>query len=177
MAHCRFCLKAVKAVEKHEARCKVEHSDEVPTMRELTQVVRHLLERVEAQDRTIQCLKRAKTQVALPAVTTPTLTERDLKLFLTEGIQAMLAEYSWPVAVHDKVPHVCENGEWVPATDAQLKACACNVTSQLAKLFQAYVERKGWLLHDPKGLFPEYSIKVYGIEHSVVQQALLRRAK
>jgi len=43
MAHCRYCLRAVKALEKHEARCKLEHSDDAPTLRELAHVVKHLL--------------------------------------------------------------------------------------------------------------------------------------
>jgi hypothetical protein len=139
---------------------------------------------VDAQDRLIAELQGGQPgqpgqarKFSPPPVTAPVLQETDLRTFLSEGIEAMVAPHAWPVASHNKVTYVCEDGAWHRATDAELKAVATSVLAQLAQLFPAYVERKGWLQHDPKGLYPEKALKVYGIQPGAVQKALLKKAQ
>ena len=175
MTLCRYCFKSVKALDKHQARCKVEQS--VPTVAELTRVVRHLLERVDAQDRTIQHLKRSKCSVDVALRETPVLTPADLDIFLTDGIDVLLMEREWPLHTQDGILYTCTAGEWVPATDEDVKAQAVHVLAQLARLFSDFVEHKGWRLNDPKGLYPECSAKVYGVRVPAVQRALCLRSK
>jgi hypothetical protein len=172
--HCRFCFKSYKSVEKHEAKC-----EGAATISELNRVVRRLVERVDAQDRLIAELSRPTAASGAPSapLEPPTLTEADLVTFLRQGLDAMLAPYAWPVASHNRVTYVCECGVWERATDGQLKAVSGAVLGQLAQLFPAYVERKGWLENDPKGKYPESALKVYGIQSGAVQQALVRKAK
>jgi hypothetical protein len=175
--HCRFCFKPFARIEKHEAKC------EGPTLQELGRVVQQLLERVNAQEKRIAELSsdgeaRAAPKRFAPApVALPVLAEADLKVFLSQGIDAMVAPHAWPVASHNRTTYVCEAGEWVRASDTQLKAVASAVLGQLAQLFPAYVERKGWLEKDPKNLYPEKALKVYGIQPTAVQKALLAKAK
>ena len=173
--HCRFCFKPFVRIEKHEAKC------EGPTLNELGRVVQQLLERVDAQDKRIAELSGPSGSglkpVKWPPVTLPTLTESDLKVFLSQGVDDMVAPYAWPVASHNRTTYVCEAGVWVRASEAQLKAVASSVLAQLAQLFPVYVERKGWLEKDPKNLYPEKALKVYGIQPAAVQKALLAKAK
>ena len=173
--HCRFCFKPFVRIEKHEAKC------EGPTLSELSRVVQQLRERVDAQDKLLADLTaggaKPRAPFAPPPASLPVLTEGDLKVFLSQGIDAMAAPYAWPVASHNRTSYVCEGGVWVRASEAQLKGVASAVLGQLAQLFPAYVERKGWLVKDPNNLYPEKALKVYGIQPSVVQQALLRKAK
>jgi len=167
--HCRFCFKSFVRIEKHEAKC------EGPTLQDMGRVVQQLLERVDAQDKRIAELSGAKT--VWPPVVMPTLTESDLKVFLSQGIDEMVKPYAWPVATRNRTSYVCEAGVWVRASEAQLKAVASALLAQLAQLFPVYVERKGWLEKDPKNLYPEKALKVYGIQPSTVQKALLAKAK
>jgi hypothetical protein len=170
--HCRFCFKPFARIEKHEAKC------EGLTIAELSRAVHQLTERVDAQDRLIADLRKEPREPRKPSdpVTIPTLTEADLKIFLCDGVDAMVQRHTWPVACHNRITYVCD-GTWGRATDAQLKNVASSVISQLAQLFPIYVARKGWLTHDPNGMYPEKSLKVYGIQASTIQQALLRKAK
>jgi len=167
--HCQYCFKTFARVEKHELKCAG------PTVTDLSRVVRQLVERVDAQDRLIAELQDKRPRKFPPPATAPVLTEADLKVFLSDGVDAMVAPHLWPVASVNKVSYVCEEGEWVRATEAQLKAVATAVIAQLTQLFPAYVERKGWMEHDPKNLYPEKSLKVYGIQPGTVQKALLKK--
>ena len=170
--HCRYCFKCFAQIEKHETKCESE-----PTVKSLSRVVRELLDRVETQERTIDELKRGRTTMTRTPVELPVLTESDLKLFLFTGIDSMVAAHVWPVAVHNRTTYVCESSQWIRANDTQLKTQVGIILSQLATLFQIYVERKGWIEFDPKGKFPELSMKIYGIKPTVVQQSILKKAK
>jgi len=170
--HCRFCFKPFVRIEKHEAKC------EGPTLHELGRVVQQLLERVDAQDKRIaELTPKVEKSKTWPPIVMPTLTEGDLKVFLSQGVDDMVAAHEWPVASQNRTTYVCEAGVWVRASEAQLKAIASAVLAQLAQLFPVYVERKGWLEKDPKNLYPEKALKVYGIQPAAVQKALLAKAK
>ena len=172
-SRCRFCFNRFVRIEKHEAKCEIE-----PSKQDLGRIVRDLLDRVDTQDRTIQELKRCRTEpMSQIPVSLPILNELDLKAFLTSGIDIMVREHEWPVRVYKKVTYVCENGIWLKATDVQLKMQTAVILSQLATLFQVYVIRKGWLDDDPKGKYPENSLKVYGINPSTVQKSILKHVK
>jgi len=168
--HCRFCYKPFARLDKHEAKC------EGPTLNELSRVVRQLQERVEAQDKLIAALTGPRA-FAPPPAAMPELTETDLKVFLRDGIDAMVESHEWPVAHHNRTTYVCEGSKWKRASDGELKSVATAVLGQLAALFPPYVERKGWLETDPKNSYPEKALKVYGIQPTAVQQALLKKAK
>ena len=176
LMHCPHCLRVMaRGLDKHVAFCKLDKTDDPASLADLTRVVKHLLGRIDAQDKVIATLKRSKRGAGAlpPGAPAPILTETDLKLVFAEGVQALLSLHTWPVAVVDRTPYIFDT-VWVEATDIQLRTLVSAIMQQLTTLFDAYVDRKGWRQNDPNGRYPEYAGKLYAIDPTSLQKALLK---
>jgi hypothetical protein len=171
---CEHCFATlIKDANRHVALCKMKKTAESLTLLQVTDVLRHLLEKVEAQERTIQQLKGVKHEFP-PAREFPELEDADLHLLLKEGVDAFVAKHDWPLHVWQKKPYVPDGEEWREATTDDVAAVVAGIQRFVQQAFDQHVARMGWLDDDPHGRYPEACLVVYALTAPTIKASLMK---
>jgi hypothetical protein len=171
--HCPYCFDIpARDVERHIALCKTKKSDTTLTLAEMSHAIRNIFQRMDAQDKLIQKSRGGKH--AFPAeCAKPLLGDDDLRVFLADGIDALVAGHQWPLFVAQKTAYVFDK-EWREATQEDVRAVVVHITGALTAAFDRLVERSGWLNDDPHGRHMQTSATVYGLTSVQVKASLMK---
>ena len=174
LRRCEHCTAVLsKDANRHVALCKTKKTQDALTVQQLTDVVKYLLEKVEAQERALQQLKGTKHEFP-PFCEFPTLEDADLQLLLKDGVDAFVAKHDWPLHVWQKKPYVPAAEEWREATPEDVASVVSSIQTFVHAAFEAHVVRMGWRDDDPHGRYPDASLVVFGLSAAAIKASLMK---
>ena len=171
---CEHCfVNLLKDANRHVALCKMKKTQESLSLQQVTDVLKYLVEKVEAQDRILQQLKGVKHEFP-PFREFPMLEDADLQVLLNEGVDVFVAKHDWPLHVWQKRAYVPDDEEWREATAEDVASVTSGIQSFVHAAFEKHVVRMGWRDDDPHGRYPEASIVVFGLSAAAIKASLMK---
>ena len=148
--------------------CKAELGSS-PSLSQVADVLRHILDRLEAQEK-----NGVRPKHEFPEICPfPDIGDEDLQLFLRDGIDAVISRHAWPFHVWQKKIYM-PGDDWHEASSEEVATIVAHVLVELRKAFDHHVEKMGWLDDDPNGRLPQASVLVYGLSPSKIKTALMK---
>jgi hypothetical protein len=100
------------------------------------------------------------------------ITYKDVQHVMHNGYLFFFKSYDWPFRKSGKKIQVYDTS-WQDISVDSVEEFLHRIFKKIEKMFRDYVEINQWLVHDPAGKFPKYSLIIYGTKPMMKIKSLL----